>query len=90
VRAFLHEHHRLRNRACPVRHTELVIGIGDLPRAVVALRLPTASAWIVNATIEGETREHEAAHAVSAHLLETSRTETAVAIIAIDRPSPGS
>jgi hypothetical protein len=27
VRALLHEHHRPRNRACPVRHTGLVIGI---------------------------------------------------------------
>ena len=33
------------------------------------LRLPVAAAWNVNATMEGETREHEAAHAVAAHLV---------------------
>jgi hypothetical protein len=31
--------------------------------------LPTAIAWNTRATIQGETREHEAAHAAAAHLL---------------------
>ena len=31
--------------------------------------LPTAASWNVRATIQGETREHEAGHAVAAHLL---------------------